>query len=252
MLKIENTVTPSAEWWIAVIRGVRNPYNSWDKMDTSIVTTVEEYTQTPGNVVTSRTAKKEFIIGEADLALMKRLAKAGDDHGKFLRMIPVVCDITAPLYWWKEMDTYKVGTVADSCSTMHTIANKEFTIDDFSTERLFDDLPESVSVKFRSQNNMLFSFKDKSPRELFELGQLPYLNAWREVFLETKDKDAWWQLIQLLPSSYNQKRTWNGNYQVLYHIYRARNKHRLDEWETMRQFIRTLPYSEIITGEENA
>lgn len=238
MLKIENTVTPSADWWKAIVMGARNPYNSWDKSDSY-------YTE----IISLDYQSLFYCLGDNDLELMKKLAKAGDDHGKFLRMIPVVCDITAPLYWWKEMDTYKVGTVADSCSTMHTIANKEFTIDDFSIEHLFDDLPESVSVKFRSQNNMLFSFKDKSPRELFELGQLPYLNAWREIFLETKDKDAWWQLIQLLPTSYNQKRTWTGNYQVLKHIYNSRKGHRLDEWETMLNFICTLPYKELITGE---
>ena len=237
MLKIENTVTPSADWWKAVVNGVRNPYNSWDKSDSY-------YTE----IISGDYQSLFYCLGDNDLELMKKLAKAGDDHGKFLRMIPVVCDITAPLYWWKEMDTYKVGTVADSCSTMHTIAAKEFTLDDFSTEHL---LNTGLDLFEFTWDNGMFA-RNVQPLDLMLMFIIPSLNRCRQKYLETKDKEAWWQLIQLLPSSYNQKRTWNGNYQVLYHIYRARNKHRLDEWETMRQFIRTLPYSEIITGEENA
>ena len=228
MLKIENTITPNDEWWEAVVRGVRNPFDSWDKSDSYWL----EYT---------------YHIGEKDLALMKKLAKAGDDHGKFLRMIPVVCDITAPLYWWKEMDTYKVGTVADSCSTMHTIANKEFTLEDFSTEHL---LNTGLDLFEFTWDNGMFA-RNVQPLDFMLMFIIPSLNRCRQKYLETKDKDAWWQLIQLLPTSYNQKRTWTANYQVLKHIYNSRNGHLLDEWETMRQFIRMLPYRELITGEEN-
>lgn len=205
MLKIENTVTPSEEWWEAVVRGVRNPYDSWDKSDSYWL----EYT---------------YYIGEKDLALMKKLAKAGDDHGKFMRMLPVICEITGPFYWWKEADTYKVGTVADSCSTMHTITAREFTPDDFS----IDD-PYTLEATVCNMNMIIQDYKAEE--------------------IAPQKKLIWRDIIQTLPSSFNQKRTWMCNYQVLKHIYHARKGHRLEEWETFREWIRTLPYSVLITGE---
>ena len=217
MIKIENV---EVFGWEAAIRGMRNPLNSWDKSD-SYWTHIED-------AETQQTANFEYFVGDNDLKLMKSLAKAGDDHGKFLRMINVTLDIIAPLYWWKEFDTYKVGTVANSCSTMHKIHAKEFTMDDFSCEYLdicnYFHLGETVKI----------------------------LNRNREMFIETKDKQWWWwQLIQLLPSSYNQKRTVQLNYQVLKSMYRARKNHKLDEWRTFCEWIKSLPYSELITGEED-
>lgn len=189
----------------AAVRGMRNPMNSWDLSDSVFY----EYTG-PGS--------KNYILGEKDLDLMKRLVKAGPDHRKFLRMIHVTMDITAPLYWWKEFDTYKVGTVANSCSTMHKIHAKEFTINDFSTEHL-------------------------TPRSLSLLDSLiAHLNIHRDEFNTLKSKDDWWQMIQLLPSSYNQKRTVSMNYEVLLHIYLSRFGHKLDEWNIFCQWIEELPY----------
>ena len=191
----------------ASIRGMRSPKNSWDKSDSWWSSPDENGTDEP-----------MYIIGENDLKLMKTLAAAGQDHGKFLRMIHVQLDVTAPLYWWKEADQYKVGTVTDSCSTMHKIHAKEFTMDDFSHEHLYSpvqDLKPTVDL----------------------------LNVYRERFLETKDKEDWWQLIQLLPSSYNQRRTWDLNYAVLRNIYHARRNHKIDEWHTLCDWIETLPYA---------
>lgn len=196
-IKIENIVPPSAEQWMAAIRGCRNPLNSWARSDSGIQ--VDE----------------EIYIGDADLALMQKLAKAGSDHRKFLRMLPVMMDVTAPLYWWKEADTYKVGTVANSCSTMHKIADKEFSLDDFSHEHLtFYDHDGELCRDF------LGTLEDL----------VDELNVARKLFLETKDKKWWWQMIQLLPSSYNQKRTLFLNYEVLWNMYNARKAHKLDEW----------------------
>lgn len=189
----------------AAVRGMRNPMNSWDLSDSVFY----EYTGPDS---------KNYILGEKDLDLMKRLVKAGPDHRKFLRMIHVTMDITAPLYWWKEFDTYKVGTVANSCSTMHKIHAKEFTIDDFSTEHL-------------------------NARSLHMLdGLIQHLNVHRDEFNTLKSKDDWWQMIQLLPSSYNQKRTISTNYEVLLHIYLSRLGHKLDEWNIFCQWIEELPY----------
>ena len=210
MIKIENT---EVFGWEATIRGMRNPMNSWDKSDSGYYNQCDECY-----------ALSDFALGVNDLKLMKSLSKAGSDHGKFLRMINVTVDITAPLYWWKEFDTYKVGTVANSCSTMHKIHAKEFTPDDFSHEHLYGP---SVGV-------------------LEELVKV--LNICRNAFLETKDKNWWWQMIQLLPSSYNQKRTVQLNYQVLKQMYFARRNHKLDEWHTLCAWIEALPYSELITG----
>ena len=204
MLKIENAETFG---WEAAIRGMRNPKNSWSKSDSRWASHDENGTDTP-----------RFIVGENDLKLASALANSGSDDGKFLRMIHVQIDVTAPLYWWKEADTYKVGTVTDSCSTMHKIHSKEFTLDDFSHEHLYSPL------------------HDLKPT-------VDLLNVYRERFLDTKDKEDWWQLIQLLPSSYNQRRTWDLNYAVLRNIYHARRNHKIDEWHTLCDWIETLPYA---------
>ena len=210
MLKIENAETFG---WEAAIRGMRNPKNSWSKSDSRWSSPNENGTDAP-----------RFIVGENDLKLASALANSGADDGKFLRMIHVQLDVTAPLYWHKEADQYKVGTVTDSCSTMHKIHSKEFTLDDFSHEHLYSPL------------------HDLKPT-------VDLLNVYRERFLETKDKEDWWQLIQLLPSSYNQRRTWDLNYAVLRNIYHARRNHKIDEWHTLCDWIETLPYAkELICG----
>lgn len=199
--------------WDAAIRGMRNPMNSWDKSDS------KHWRETiVGHEVECR------VVGRNDLTLMKKLVKAGSDHAKFMRFITVTLDITAPLYWWKEFDTYKVGTVANSCSTMHKIASKEFTLDDFSVEHLNDDVIEKP-------------FKDV----------IKCLNFFRDLYIRNGDKDDWWQMIQLLPSSYNQRRTIQLNYAVLRNMYHARKNHKLDEWRTFCEWVETLPYSELIT-----
>lgn len=203
MIKIEKIVTPTPEQWEAVIRGMRNPLNSWEFSDS--------------------TYENELNVGEKDLNLMNKLAKAGTSHSKYRRMLVVYLDITAPMYWWKEFDTYKIGTVANSCSTMHKLMSKPFEISDFSIEHLvefcvFDDL-----------------IKD--------------LNYYRNKYLKTNNKQYWWQVIQLLPMSYNQKRTVMLNYEVLANMYKDRKDHKLDEWRDFCEFIKTLPYNELITGE---
>ena len=199
MIKIEKT---DVYGWEAAIRGMRNPMNSWDKADSCFYYDGE---------------KIVFGIGENDTKLAIKLAKGGSVHAKYRRMITVTCDITAPLYWWKEFDTYKVGTVANSCSTMHKIHAKEFTMDDFSYEHIDD-------------TNLLWMI----PAEL---------NKWRTLYLETNDKKYWWQMIQLLPSSYNQKRTVQMNYEVLVGMLRDRKNHKLDEWRDFCKWIKSLPYA---------
>ena len=210
MLKIEKTVLPSPAQWEIVIEGMRNPKNSWDKSD-SYKTHIED-------PETLETADFEFFVGEADHDLMESLAKGGAVHAKYRRMIPVFLTINAPLYWWKEFDTYKIGTVANSCSTMHKIHSKEFTMDDFSREHLEGwwkaELVRTITL----------------------------LNEARKDFLITHDKELWWQMIQLLPSSYNQKRTVQLNYQVLKQMYFARRNHKLDEWHTLCDWMEKLPY----------
>ena len=227
MLKIEKFVTPSPEQWEIVMEGMRNPMNSWDRMD-SYITNVEDYE-------TLETGDSKFIMGDNDYDLAKRLRDGGSIHAKYRRMIPVFVTITAPLYWWKEFDTYKVGTVANSCSTMHKIHAKEFTIDDFSCEHLKDSFGESRDC---------FSPLDI----LYDV--IIMLNICREDYLKSKSKDDWRQMIQLLPSSYNQKRTVMLNYEVLSNIYKSRKDHKLDEWHTFCHWIEELPYSELITGYE--
>lgn len=229
MIKFENTEVMG---WEAAIRGMRNPMNSWDKSDSGICfDTVACHTcRADRNHCKSRMENKEFVVGYDDMNLMTRLRNAGTDHRKFMRMIAVYVDIAAPLYWWKEFDTYKVGTVANSCSTMHKIAEKEFTIEDFSCEHL--------------ENSWLVHLKET----------IKLLNEARDAYhwcnTDAK-KDWWWQMIQLLPSSYNQKRTVMLNYEVLANIYKSRNNHKLDEWSVgFMDWIKSLPYSELITGKE--
>lgn len=207
MIKLEHMVIASPEQMQFIIEGMRNPMNSWDKSDS-------KYNDL-----------NEYKMGNNDKDLMKRLAMAGTDHRKFMRMMPVYVRITAPLYWWKEFDTYKVGTVANSCSTMHKIQAKEFTVDDFSTEHLYDDEYELLKKVIEA------------------------LNGDRELYLESLKKNDWWQMIQLLPSSYNQTRNVMLNYEVLANIYKSRKDHKLDEWREFCKWIKSLPYSELIIGE---
>ena len=214
MIKIENVEVVG---WEHAIRGMRNPKNSWDKSDSEF-----------------NTSMFELAIGENDYKLMTALRNAGTDHRKYMRMITVYLDITAPLYWWKEFDTYKVGTVANSCSTMHKIHAKEFTMDDFSNDHLILwDVDNNVHIPMGCLQDTI-----------------NVLNACREKYLETKDKMYWWQMIQLLPTSYNQKRTVMLNYEVLANMYKSRKAHKLDEWRTLCEWIKQLPYSELIIGRE--
>ena len=227
MIKIENV---NVYGWEAAIRGMRNPLDSWNKSD-SCYLTINEIAGHPCD----DGLQKEFVIGENDLQLMKKLVKAGTDHRKFMRMITVTMDIVAPMYWWKEFDTYKIGTVRNSCSTMHTIHKKEFTLDDFSHEHLTDcyDSNGQLCCEFGWTLECLIND----------------LNAVRELYLETKDKKYWWQMIQILPSSYNQRSTVQLNYAVLRNIYHSRKAHKLDEWRDFCKWIESLPYSELITME---
>ena len=220
MIKIENT---EVFGWEAAIRGMRNPMNSWDKSDSEW-----EFVEDPSTINPSD--EFLFVLGDNDLALMKKLVAAGSDHRKFMRFINVTVDVTAPLYWLKEYDTYKVGTVANSCSTMHKIHEKPFAVEDFSTEHLI------------ATDSELFN----SPYKVF-LDVIICLNWYRELYIKTKDKQYWWQMIQLLPSSYNQRRTLQLNYEVLRNMYHARKNHKLDEWRQFCEWIETLPYSELIT-----
>lgn len=218
MIKLENVVLVSPEQMEFIIQGMRNSTNSWEKSDSECITAGY-------NIV-------GFDLGESDYSLMQRLAKAGTDHRKFMEMILVYVRITAPLYWWKEFDTkfplYKVGTVANSCSTMHKIAEKEFTLEDFSCEHL-----STVSLNYLENI-------------------IEHLNFVRDVYNEDKsNKGAWWQLIQLLPSSYNQTRNVRMNYEVLANIYRQQKIYKLDEWREVCKWIETLPYSELITVEDS-
>ena len=251
MLKIENTEVVG---WEAVIRGMRNPLNSWQMSD-SIFVEDGEYHDICGNSGpyngTVSDTETFFEIGPKDYDLMTRLRNAGTDHRKFMRMITVYLDITAPLYWWKEFDTYKVGTVANSCSTMHKIADKEFTLDDFSYEHLNCEPYHRNWIESATVDEDITSPHKvwMTPLDILRC-TIEMLNAYRESYLETKDKQDWWQMIQLLPSSYNQKRTVMLNYEVLANMYKSRRNHKLDEWHTFCDWIESLPYSELITGEK--
>lgn len=225
MLKIENTEVMG---WEHAIRGMRNPKNSWGKSDSHW-----DYADQGSEYLTvDHFGDADFNIGPNDQKLMTNLCNTGTDHRKFMRMIVVYVDITAPLYWWKEFDTYKIGTVANSCSTMHKIHAKEFDVNDFSHEHVEELTGDDYNMSYD-----------------FLLRTVDILNYYRKKFLETGDKVYWWQLIQLLPSSYNQKRTVMLNYEVLANIYKSRRNHKLDEWHTFCDWIKMLPYSELITGE---
>lgn len=240
MIKIENVVVSG---WEAAIRGMRNPMNSWSQSDSHVC---NEYTireEMPCQMVENdnepckgcNDGKYGYCVGKNDWVLMRKLSAAGSVHGKYLRFITVTADVVAPLYWWKEYDTYKVGTVANSCSTMHKIHAKEFDVNDFSHEHVEELTGDDYNMSYD-----------------FLLRTVDILNYYRKKFLETNDKKYWWQLIQLLPSSFNQRRTVQLNYAVLKNIYHARKDHKLDEWRDFCRWIETLPYSEVITGERDA
>lgn len=233
MLKIDKTVLPSPEQWQIVIEGMRNPLNSWGRMDSTICPASGKFSDCKQSGLCPR-KEDDFVadqicFGTADLSLMERLAAAGSEHAKYRRMLPVWVTITAPRYWWTEYDTYKVGTVANSCSTMHKIAAKEFTLDDFSHEHLWSTALEQLKRTIET------------------------LNAFRNAYNHSAAKggykeELWWQMIQLLPQSYNQRRTLMLNYEVLATIYHQRKDHRLAEWNTFCEWIETLPYAELIVG----
>lgn len=244
MLKIENTEVMG---WEAAVRGMRNPKNSWSKSDSFCKPSTEnccgchEYNKC-AYIFESTGKPYRGDVGPNDLDLMTRLRNAGTDHRKFMRMITVYLDITAPLYWWKEFDTYKVGTVANSCSTMHKIADKEFELDDFSHEHLIASLGDTWDIAAGDECR-------STPLDILYT-IINALDIYREKYLETKDKKYWWQMIQLLPSSYNQRRTVMLNYEVLANIYKSRKNHKLDEWHEFCAWIETLPYAkELIIGE---
>lgn len=255
MLKIENA---EVFGWEHAIRGMRNPMNSWEKSDSRIVDcdgecfscdayelVLDDYCTLP--------LGENIVIGPNDRKLMTQLAKAGTDHRKFMRMITVYLDIAAPLYWWKEFDTYKVGTVANSCSTMHKITAKEFTIGDFSHEHIeeLDGDEYSMSYDWLLRTVDILNYYRKKYSTASEKLKRDITNAERKHVL-AQQKLFWWQMIQLLPSSYNQKRTVMLNYEVLANIYKSRRNHKLDEWHTLCDWIETLPYSELITGKEES
>ena len=237
MIKLENYEVMG---WEHAIRGMRNPMNSWEKGDSEYVLNVF--------ADNADIFEHDIRLGPNDHDLMMKLRNAGTDHRKYMRMITVYVDITAPLYWWKEFDTYKVGTVANSCSTMHKIAEKEFTLEDFSCEHLLG-LDSEYADTFDVYTDTGYCAVC-CPTEYMKM-TVGILNLYRKKYIETKDKTYWWQMIQLLPSSYNQKRTVMLNYEVLANIYKSRKNHKLDEWRDLCKWIESLPYSEIITGEKN-
>lgn len=229
-IKFENVVTPSPEQWRSVVMGARNPFNSWEKSDSEFdVDWIDD------SVWPHESGHDDVVLGPNDFDLLKRLRNAGTaDHRKFMRMLPVHVTITAPLYWWKEMDQYRIGVTTNSCSSMYQFHKKKFTMDDFSREHLIEN--ESIPTRVYS------------PKQMME-ATVENLNILRELYLKTKDKKYWWQMIQLLPSSYNQKRTVMLNYEVLANIYKSRKGHKLDEWNKLCSWIETLPYNELIMGD---
>lgn len=237
MLKIENVEVMG---WEAAIRGMRNPMNSWERSDSGWDASIYHCDKDYLTVMSEDFS--DYEVGPNDRDLMKRLCNAGTDHRKFMRMITVYVDITAPLYWWKEFDTYKVGTVANSCSTMHKIADKEFSLEDFSHEHLYAE--DDIGGMYYSQT----AEEEFTSTDVLKV-IIEALNNYRTMFLVTKDKKDWWQMIQLLPSSYNQRRTVMLNYEVLANMYKSRKNHKLDEWKDLCMWIRALPYSQLITGE---
>lgn len=243
MIKLEHVVLASPEQMKFIIEGMRNPMNSWEKADSGngcdsgfCSGPCAFSPQWCGNT-------PRHVLGENDHSLMQRLSNAGTDHRKFMRMLPVYVRITAPLYWWKEFDTYKVGTVANSCSTMHKIASKEFTLDDFSCEHIH--IRQSTDV-LKETIDALNVFRDV----YLNGGILSYENGNQRCYGKN-DKEIWWQMIQLLPSSYNQTRNVMMNYEVLANIYKFRKDHKLDEWRNFCKWIEEFPYSELITGGTN-
>lgn len=248
MIKLEHVVLASPEQMEFIIEGMRNPKNSWEKSDSVICRNLNDCHKCLYNkgycVKKNSQLINNYYIGTNDLGLMQHLSNAGTEHRKYMRMMPVYVRITAPLYWWKEFDTYKVGTVANSCSTMHKIAEKEFTLEDFSTEHLYFDDNKPILAEewgnYRIDGNGHICLT------------INLLNYWRKKYLNTKSKEDWWQMIQLLPSSYNQTRNVMLNYEVLTNIYRQRKNHKLDEWREFCKWIESLPYSELITGKEDS
>lgn len=241
MLRIEHTEVVG---WEAAIRGMRNPMNSWELSDSELCNGGDGFEDCHVNPACGCPRNEDFrrdifCIGKKDYDLMKRLCKAGTDHRKFMRMIVVYCDITAPLYWWKEFDQHKVGTVSNSCSTMHKIADKDFTIDDFSREHLNENSIRTLGYVIEDLNNW---------RNIYIYGGSDDNYDGTMTIYPPKDKQAWWQMIQLLPSSYNQKRTIMMNYEVLANIYKSRKNHKLDEWLAFCAWIENIPYSNLITG----
>ena len=230
MIKLEHTVLPSPEQMQFVIEGMRNPMNSWDKSDSHTC-------KQDGAFCMKCEHKNYYCLGENDQSLMQRLSNAGTDHRKFMRMMPVFVRITAPLYWWKEADTYKIGTVANSCSTMHKIQEKEFTTDDFSCERLDIRTKALLEVTIKILNDYRKLYIEYNPDD-FEIKGCP------------SKKDIWWQMIQSLPSSYNQTRNVMLNYEVLANMYHSRKNHKLDEWREFCKWIEDLPYSDLIIMED--
>lgn len=241
MIKLENVGLASPEQMEFIIEGMRNPMNSWEKSDSgTCLKTLPCHSCHENRNNCKKNIETGFILGNSDHSLMQRLSNAGTEHRKYLRMMPVYVRITAPLYWWKEFDTYKVGTVANSCSTMHKIAEKEFTLEDFSMEHIC--IRQSMDV-LKNTIDALNVFRDV----YLNGGNLRYENGNIKCFGK-KDKEIWWQMIQLLPSSYNQTRNVMLNYEVLANIYRQRKNHKLDEWREVCKWIESLPYSELITG----
>ena len=236
-INLENVVLASPEQMAFIIQGMRNPMNSWEKSDSTFIEE-DEYYDILGNSGPAVGEENRSELGPDDLSLTQRLSNAGTEHRKYMRMMPVYVRITAPLYWWKEFDTYKVGTVANSCSTMHKIAEKEFTLEDFSYEHLDIRTRKFLEETIKVLNDYRNIYINYNPDD-FEIKGCP------------SKKDLWWQLIQLLPSSYNQTRNVMLNYEVLANIYRQRKNHKLDEWRVVCNWIESLPYSELITGEDS-
>ena len=247
MIKLENVVLASPEQMEFIIEGMRNPMNSWKKSDTcfSDESCVNCYDGQRNLCNKDSFFRKDEKLGSNDHSLMQRLSNAGTEHRKYMRMMPVYVRITAPLYWWKEFDTYKIGTVANSCSTMHKIAEKEFTLEDFSCEHLGVFIPAEKNDGVEDYRNLWIAALEET---------IDYLNVARTFYNRETDpklkKDYWWQMIQILPSSYNQTRNVMLNYEVLANIYRQRKNHKLDEWREFCKWIASLPYSELIVDQE--
>lgn len=265
MIKLENVGLASPEQMEFIIEGMRNPMNSWEKSDSGICSMGSgiECDYCSDYASCDKTIDDKYHLGLNDHSLMQRLSNAGTEHRKYMRMMPVYARITAPLYWWKEFDTYKVGTVTNSCSTMHKIAEKEFTLEDFSCEHLLGGLNhyDEREVPYLDFSPLHDNSCTYSPSGILSCCIIPMLNLCRERYLaalKTQDetglstKDIWWQMIQLLPSSYNQTRNVMMNYEVLANIYRQRKGHKLDEWREFCKWIESLPYSEMITGKEDS